>query len=285
MQMYEVGGYLEIENYNLPMLHDTAIGLNCGRNALAWLIRARNIKKILLPKLLCNSVLNVCRREGIEIRYYDIDSLFLPANIFQEEGEWLYLVNYYGQLSQQQISEFVMRFRNVILDNTQAYFQMPLKGVDTLYSCRKFFGVPDGAFLYTDAVWNEQLPCDESWQRMDAILGRYERTAQEFYDRYIAIEKLFEDTAIKRMSKLTANLLRGIDYKQVKNIRTSNYLRLHSLLGTLNQLDLQEVEGAYMYPLYIENGMTIRRRLCEKKLYIPTLWKEVIEKYEGNNLE
>ena len=40
--------------------------------------------------------------------------------------------------------------KNVIIDNVQAYFQRPIEGFDTLYSCRKYFGVPDGAVLYTD---------------------------------------------------------------------------------------------------------------------------------------
>lgn len=32
---------------------------------------------------------------------------------------------------------------------------MPVENVDTLYICRKFFGVADGAFLYTDSFSNE----------------------------------------------------------------------------------------------------------------------------------
>lgn len=43
--MKEIGGYIEMEHYNLPMLHDRAIALNCGRNCLAYLIRAKEIKK------------------------------------------------------------------------------------------------------------------------------------------------------------------------------------------------------------------------------------------------
>ena len=58
--MTEIGGYIELDKYALPMLHEGAISLNCGRNCLAYLLRARKIKKILLPKFLCDSVSSVC---------------------------------------------------------------------------------------------------------------------------------------------------------------------------------------------------------------------------------
>ena len=35
--MKEIGGYIEFDTYHLPMLHDEAIALNCGRNDLAYL--------------------------------------------------------------------------------------------------------------------------------------------------------------------------------------------------------------------------------------------------------
>ena len=41
--MKEIGGYMERETYRLPMRHEGAVALNCGRNALAYLIEARNI--------------------------------------------------------------------------------------------------------------------------------------------------------------------------------------------------------------------------------------------------
>ncbi len=42
----EIGGYIELDSYNLPMLHENAIGLNCARNAADYLIKSKNIKKL-----------------------------------------------------------------------------------------------------------------------------------------------------------------------------------------------------------------------------------------------
>ena len=275
--MKEIGGYIELDTYRGELLHEGAVSLNCGRNALAYIIRSRNIKSILLPYFLCSSVLNVCKKENVQIRYYYIGRDFLPIDIKTQSDEWLYVVNYYGQISNSKIKEMQQKYHNIIIDNAQAYFQMPVEDIDTLYTCRKYFGVADGAFLYTDAILEGKLPMDESFNRMHFLLGRYERTASEFYNEYSENNHFFADEPIKQMSKLTANLLHGIDYDFVKKSRTENFAYLHKCFESANKLILTVPEGAFMYPLYIENGVEIRKKLQAKKIYIPTLWPDVFE--------
>lgn len=272
----EIGGYIELERNFLPMLHENAIKLNCGRNALAYLIRARGIKCIWMPKFNCDSCSAAAEKLGCEIKYYSVGFDFKPVSIEAQAGEWVMVVNFYGQLSDEYLSELSSRY-NIIVDNAQAYFRKPLQGVDTTYTCRKFFGVSDGAMLYTDAVLEEELPLDESFERMHFLLGRFERSASEFYSEYAENNELFYNEDIKRMSKLTENLLRGIDYERVKEKRTENFAYLHEMLGALNRLELTVPEGAFMYPLYIENGAEIRKKLQKQKIYIPTLWADVFE--------
>ena len=275
--MTEIGGYIELDKYALPMLHEGAISLNCGRNCLAYLLRARKIKKILLPKFLCDSVSNVCGRERVSVDFYSVGLNFMPIDIDLAEDEWLYIVNYYGQLGQDLLWELKEKYDRIIVDHAQAYFQMPLEGVDTLYTCRKFFGVPDGAFLYTESILEEELPVDVSYDRMHFLCGRFEREASEFYQEYVGNNQLFENEPIKKMSALTRNLLHGIDYEGVKERRSSNYRYLHKHLMDVNKLSLSVPQGAFMYPLYIENGMEIRRNLHRAKIYVPMLWPNVSE--------
>ncbi len=170
--MKEIGGYIELDTYHLPMLHEGAIALNCGRNALAYVIKARGIKKIKIPYFLCDSVSNVCQREHVNVSYYHIGMDFRPVDVDLGENEWLYLVNYYGQLSNDDIRVYVDEYKKVIVDQAQSYFQVPIEGIDTIYTCRKWFGVADGAFLYSDAALSEELPTDESYERMGFLLGR-----------------------------------------------------------------------------------------------------------------
>lgn len=283
--MKEIGGYIELDTYSLPMLHESAIGLNCGRNGLVYLIRSRQIKKILMPWFMCDSVIDACVNAGVQLRYYEIDEAFLPRSISLEHDEWLYLTNFYGQVSNDIIQDYVNHFGRVIVDNIQDYFRPPVAGVDTLYTCRKFFGVADGAFLYTDAPLQEELPLDESFRRMNFLLGRFERSASEFYGEYAANNELFDHEPVKRMSKLTENLLRGIDYDKVRDRRTENFRYLHEQLQTVNRLQLKQVEGPFMYPLWVTGGPAIRKALAAQKIYIPTLWPNVLEMVGEDTLE
>ncbi len=274
--MREIGGYIELDAYHLPMLHEGAIALNCGRNALAYLLRARRIRKLWIPRFICDSVSGVCEREGVPYAFYSIGMDFRPAQRIElGEGEWLYFVNYYSQFDNSQIEEYVCQYGRVIVDNAQSYYQEPIPGADTLYTCRKYFGVADGAFLYTDAKLDEEFPVDESFERMRFLLGRFERTASEFYSEYAANNEMFVHEPIKRMSKLTNNLLHGVDYGRMQEIRENNYRFLHEKLGGMNGLKLSEKPDSFMYPLLLENGAEIRKRLQAEKIYIPTLWPDV----------
>ena len=75
--MKEIGGYIELDTYTLPMLHENAIKLNCGRNALAYLIEGKGIKKIAMPKFMCDACNVVLRKYSVIVRYYSIQDLIL----------------------------------------------------------------------------------------------------------------------------------------------------------------------------------------------------------------
>jgi len=276
--MVEIGGYIELDTNRLPMLHENAIKLNCGRNALWYLIKARGIRKVWMPKFMCDSCEGVLKKENVAVTYYSIGMDFKPIDVYPTSDEWLYIVNYYGQLSNDYLSALKEQYTNLIVDNAQAYFQTPINGVDTLYTCRKFFGVADGAVLYTEVVLNEDLLRDESFERMHFLMGRFERTASEFYSEYVANNRLLSEEPIKRMSKLTENLLHGIDYGFVKQRRKENFAFLHRTMEKRNRLALWVPEGAFMYPLYLDNGAELRKKLQKMKIYIPTLWPAVFDR-------
>lgn len=280
--MREIGGYIELDTYRGKMLHDDGIKLNCGRCALDYIIKTKNIKKMHVPKFMCDSNDRILKENSVQIKYFSIRSDFKPILENREPDEWLYLVNYYGQLSNEYIKTLG---ENIIIDNAQAYFDAPIPGIDTIYTCRKYFGVADGAVLYTDAALLSDIPTDESYNRMRFLLGRYEKSASEFYFEYVANNDFFINEPIKRMSKLTENLLHGIDYDLVKEKRTENFRYLHEKLRGINKLSLYIPVGAFMYPLYIDNGETVRKSLQHQRIYIPTLWPDVFEVCSEDELE
>lgn len=283
--MKEIGGYIELDTCRHTMLHEDAILLNCGRNALAYLLEAKGIKKLYLPYFLCDSVANVCKKYGVEVVFYQIGENWLPKDLVIDGDAWLYIVNFYGQITREDLARLAAAYRNIIIDNAQAYFDAPLANVDTLYTCRKFFGVSDGAVLYTNSKLERSLEIDESFNRIHYVLGRYERTASEFYEEAAQNNDIFDNEPIKEMSRLTKNLLRSIDYEYVKQVRTNNFAYLHEKLREVNKLNVRLIEGAFMYPLLIDDGMKIRKQLQQMKIYIPTLWPNVLEECEPDTLE
>lgn len=284
--MREYGGYIELESFYGDLFHEKAVALNCGRNALAYLCEAKKIRKLYLPYFLCSSVADVCNKIGVRYEYYHISQSFEP--LFEQDlgrDEWLYIVNFYGQLSNDAIVVLKQKYDKIIVDNCQSFFQPPAEGVDTLYTCRKYFGVPDGAFLYTDKKLERELFLDESYQRMRFLLGRYECGANEFYADYVANNKLFANEPIKYMSKLTKNLMRGIDYKLVARKRQENFAFLDAALAGFNKLKLKIPYGAFMYPLWLDNGSQLRKSFCQNKIYIPTLWPNIVNNLPHDWLE
>lgn len=276
--MKEIGGFLGLE-WNLGReFHKYGIALNSGRNCLRYLIRAKKIGKIWLPKLLCSAISNTCAEENVEISYYPIDFNLRPVLTgIDKKRDWIYLINFYGQYSNYEITAYVEEYKNLIVDNAQAFYTKPVVGLDTIYTCRKFFGVPDGGYLYTDSSLSDDLQTDESYNRLAFLAGRLDRSANEFYSAYRANEQLIDHLPLRKMSIVTQNILRGIDYEHIKVAREQNFSYLHQQLESINQLNLCIPDGPYMYPLLIENGVAVRKKLQEKRIYVPTLWPNVLE--------
>lgn len=284
--MREIGGYFELDQFINKPYYENLVELNTGRNALLYLVKAKKISKIYLPYFLCNSVSDVLSKYKIDYEYYNVGKDFFP--IFEEklkEDEYLYIVNYYGQITDDVTRKFKKEYKNIILDNTQSFFQKPIVGVDTIYSCRKYFGVPDGAYLSTDVVLNERLEEDQSSFRMKHILGRFEGKASDYYIEFKKNDETFKELPIKSMSKLTRNILGAIDYEKVIETRNRNFEYLHNRLRNKNILDIKLPYGPFAYPFYMENGIETRKKLAEKKIYIPTLWPNVLKENHEDSIE
>ena len=102
--MKEIGGYFGLEEFSGKEYHSDLIPVNNARNALVYLIKAKNIQKLYIPYFLCDSVSSVCNREGCVYEYYNIERNFKPIfNRALGENEYLYVVNYYGQLTDEYV--------------------------------------------------------------------------------------------------------------------------------------------------------------------------------------
>ena len=102
----EIGGYLELEVFHGKEYYPDLVKVNLGRTALCWLLESRKIETLYLPSFLCDSVIDACLRQGIHVNFYSLNEDLTPAlspDLSLHPREYLYLVNYYGQLTDEKI--------------------------------------------------------------------------------------------------------------------------------------------------------------------------------------
>lgn len=289
--MKEIGGYLELEHFSGSEYYSGMVKLNLGRTALLYLLKAADTHTLWVPHFLCEAVLDTCTRAGYQLKYYSISQDFLPGpDLTPEPGEYTLIVNFYGQLSEDQILWLSHKYGQMILDNTHAFFQPPAGGIPTLYSLRKFFGLSDGAYIsmgnLTPADPSDCLERDLSFGRMGHILGRFEEDASSHYQTMLDNAHAFDHETIPRqMSPLTENLLHGISYEDVRLTREKNYQALEALLGAGNPLPVHMPDGPFVYPFYHRDGLRLRKLMAKQKIYVPTYWNNVLRQMPEDSLE
>lgn len=275
--MDAIGGYFEIELHKGAHYHKDAIRLNTARNCFEYVLRARNYSKVYVPYYTCEVMLEPIQKLGISYEFYHINELLEPTSPLKlNANEALLYTNYFG-LKQECVKRLALVYgKQLIVDNAQAFYAEPLEGIDTFYSARKFFGVPDGAYLYTDKPLQQEFEQDYSYERMSHLLKRIDIGAEEGYQEFHKNDDALCNQEIKRMSKLTEAILAGIDYEAARKRRRENYQRLDEALGLTNQIHLALSDDSVpmVYPYLTENN-TLRRKLIDNKVFVATYWPNV----------
>lgn len=286
--MEEIGGYFELELRKGKEYHQNAIRLNTGRNAFEYILRTKSYTKVYLPYYTCDVMLEPVNKLNLKYDFYPIDSTFNPIFDFSliKENDVFVYTNYFG-ICDGQVKIISKKCKNLIIDNSQAFYSKPLPGIDTFYSARKFFGVPDGAYLFTDKELEEDFELDFSYKRCEHLLGRMDVNAESFYTSFKRNDKALENQPIKIMSKLTQRILQSIDYDEIKRMRRDNFEVLNNSFKKKNLLNFELEKNAVpmVYPLLIENGLEEKKRLIENKIFIATYWPNISKWCSTNNFE
>lgn len=275
-----IGGYFGLEESgHRSIFHDGAIPLNTGRNALELIIKLRGYKKGYIPYYTCDAIVSVFARLGVKYEFYGINGCFEPlldpANIGQ--GEFLLYTNYFG-LMEGVLEQVSKKYVRLVVDNSQAFYSKPRQGVDSFYSLRKFFGVPDGAFAY---VWGEEcpeLPVDDSSGRIEHLVRRLEGGAEAGYAAYLENENCLGRLPVMQMSKLTHTIAANLDYCLVAARRRKNFDLMESLLRKCNGMLLPRGGGGgpMAYPFY-SSCSGLREHLLSSRIFVPRYWENVLQ--------
>lgn len=285
--MKSLGDYMELDLRQGRHYHDDAIKLNTGRCCLQYIVKAKQYKKIYVPYYTCCTVTDSLKACNVEYEFYSINESLEPVKEYKLKSDEAFLyTNYYGLTHAAVVKLLNIYGAKLIVDNTMAFYEKPLQGIDTFYSARKFFGVSDGAYLYTDTQLKEDLEQDFSFDRMIHLLKRIDISIEEAHIDFVANEKKLQNQPIKKMSKLTERILMGIDYEAIKNRRIENYLYLDSALKNENLLKINYPNGAVplLYPFFsYENHL--RERLIENKIYVGVYFPNIYEWCTEDQLE
>ena len=273
-----IGGYFGLEIDRENQYHSSLLKLNTARNCLEYILLVKEYKKIYLPYYTCDVLLEPINNLGVEYEFYHIDLNFYPLinkSIASDEA-FLY-TNYFG-LKQDIVLELSKKIDNLIIDNAQAFYAQALNGIDTFYSARKFFGVPEGAYLYTDKYLERELSFMRTDNISEYLVGRLEGGAESYYPSFVESEESLVGKSICRMSILSESILSNIDYFEVKCVRRRNFDFLRNELDEYNKLMLpilSEDDVPLVYPFLFESE-NLRSYLIEKKIYIPQYWPCVL---------
>lgn len=283
----EYGGFLPLElneGREFYLYDETQMQrFNCGKAAVASVMQCIAPKTIYIPYYLCPNVCKEIESHNLKVEYYHIDEKMMPVDLPDEEGDCVYLVNYFG-IMDVAITQYARSFQKafVILDNSHSFYCKPImsKNIYNIYSCKKFFGVPDGAYLISAHLEGGEIAEGYASERALYLFESLEQGTNYCYTK-----KKEADFEIARnyegMSVLTKRILQSIDYEAVKKKRCDNFRQYEEAFAEMNLFECAENSVPYIYPLNV--GRNIKKQLVEKKIYVPTLWGHMIEeKFKGS---
>lgn len=281
----EIGGYRELDLRTglefYASVHPAR--LNAGRCGIYHAMRCMGIRKALLPYYQCETVRDFLLKKGIEVAYYHIGPDMLPILEEAPADTALVVVNYFGLIKPEQLSRLVRTQRNVIIDNTQGFYQPNIPGAYSVYSPRKFFGVPDGCYVIGTRAeqYLDEYVQDSSAPTANFLLARIESGGNANYALYQSSEARLEQSDILRMSKLTHALLDNIDYARIREKRQRNYDYAAAVFASLNRLPAELLKRAggqvpMVYPLLIEKE-ELRHQLKAHQIYVGQWWRYLLD--------
>ena len=284
--MKAIGGYFELELKKSEALHKDALCLNTGRNALEYILKTSEYKKIYIPYFTCEVLMQPIHKLELKFEYYSIDEKLEPLFNFSKirKEECFLYTNYFG-LKDSFVKQLSKKCKNIIIDNAQSFYSKPIDNVDTFYSPRKFFGIPDGAYLYASKRIERNLAQDLSYKRFDHLLRRIDMSAEDGYSCFSLNDQKLNNLPILKMSNLTKRMLESIDYNTIAKRRIDNYLFLDEKLRKLNKLKIEfdKNQVPMVYPFW--GNDELRKKFIKNRIYCAKYWPNVKEWAKPNTLE
>ena len=273
--MKPIGGFLDLDlsgsgsNY---FKDSNQILLSTGRACLNLILKKVKPEKLYIPYFICDTVLEPILLNNIQFEYYSIDNNFDPKNSnYLNNGYFLY-INYFG-IKNKTVRHLINRYKNkLIIDNSQAFYEKRYKNTWSYNSARKFFGVSDGAFLFSP------FKIKNAFKRNNEVnYNHLLNNTKNLYENFLHNESILS-AKIKKVSKLSEFVLKNINYNKFAKARQENFQFLDKNLKSINKykFSLDKSEIPMCYPLLVDKKVN-KKKLHEQNLFVPTFWDRKIK--------
>lgn len=290
----EIGSFLELQ---LPQGREfysqekDVARLNTGRMGIWHAFRITKCKRIWIPIYQCDSIRETFEKKKVKMCFYHQDRNFNPLDIEAAADDAVLLTNYYGIMSNERMTKLAMPYKHAIIDCAQAFFCKPVDGALTVYSCRKFVGVPDGSYVIGNSahLYVEEYPQCYSSDTAAFLLKRIEYGCEgKGYEARCLNEHRIDAEDCMKMSKLTRSLMDAEDYTYNCQKRCHNFAYAHKLFASINKIDptvyMDEKTVPMVYPLVVEDDSLIQKLLAAKH-FQGHWWSYICEEQPENSFE
>lgn len=272
-----------------------------GRGALSLLLQQikPDIKTVLLPAYICDSVITPFMEMGYECFFYDIDKglkLDIESLLKYENIGIFVHMGYFGFQTNSNLEFVIKHFKKkstiIVEDVTHTLFSNYQRYEENdfyLGSIRKWFGLPSGGFLASNQIELDEVHYENKHFvqiRKVALLLKekyIETDEQGFKERFlsqfeIAEEILDNDVNPYRIDELSLNIINVLEDEVLVGKRRENY---NFLLENLNKVDFLQIllpaldndTCPLFFPILIKSERNqVRRKLIEEKIYCPVHW-------------
>lgn len=261
---FDIGGFIGLEGMDLGKEytgpHPDAIFLTSGRACMAHVLDLLAPRRILVPFFTCNSLLLPAKERGVEINYLPInDQLRFIADPEPGEGDLVVLIDHFGVRTKYQMELADQIGTKAVLDLTHSFYTKPGPGNWGFNSARKFFGVPDGGFLFGPSGSNAPELRNETVHGDHLILRAI--SSGEDVLRAFRTNEARMTTKVLRASALSELLLRKVDWRAAQQTRMANFSAVHAVLGPSNALELDDTgtTGPLCYPFLTDAEVDLAR--------------------------
>ncbi|MBS0381949.1 MAG: hypothetical protein JSR56_05905 [Proteobacteria bacterium] len=280
--MAAIGGYFALERDSGAGLGwiDDAVRYQSARSAIAAVLNTARPAKVWAPNFICGAVNDTLRAFGAPVKRYTLsETLGIPGHVEPAATDLLVCVDYFG-IHANAVAEAIGRFGagRMLIDASQSMYLRAPTGASTVYSPRKFFGVPDGGMLRTAlSVPHPYAPNEvDSLTRSRHLLARRMGLVDAGYALFQEAEASLSGCPPVAMSQFTTALLRSVDCETAAIRRTRNYRHLAT------RLRAQGFEVPFLprdavplcCPVRCKDAARVRRELATRCLFTPIYWPD-----------